>query len=117
MIYLIGFGAAIGSLLRFEITTKIKKNFLKNWPLATFLINLTGAFLLGFMFGIHLQQNFFLFFGTGIVGGFTTFSTLNAEIIGLFNNKKLHKGLSYMVFSYLGGFALLLIGFFLGKML
>ncbi|KRL37938.1 fluoride efflux transporter CrcB [Liquorilactobacillus uvarum] len=114
---MIGLGAAIGSLLRFELTLKIKKHFKENWPLATFLINLSGAFLLGLMFGSHLQVNYFLFWGTGVVGGFTTFSTLNSELIGLFNNKHLYVGINYMLFSYLGGFGLLITGYFLGKLI
>ncbi|KRM97090.1 hypothetical protein FC19_GL000198 [Liquorilactobacillus aquaticus DSM 21051] len=96
---------------------KTKMYFKTSWPLATFLINLSGAFLLGFMFGFHFQQSYFLFWGTGIVGGFTTFSTLNSEIVELFNNKHLYTGLNYMVFSYLGGFILLFIGYFLGKLI
>lgn len=113
MIYVIGLGAALGSLIRFKITLKIKKLFKSNWPLATFLINLSGSFLLGLMFGTGLGKNYFLFLGTGVIGGFTTFSTLNSELVGQFNNKHPHTGISYMVFSYMGGFCFFVLGYFI----
>ncbi|MCP0887978.1 CrcB family protein [Ligilactobacillus sp. WILCCON 0076] len=117
MIYLVGIGAALGSLFRYEFTVAIKKRFIYNWPLATFIINLVGSFLLGLLFGVDLPANYYLFLGTGILGGFTTFSTLNTEIIGLFNNKKIRIGIIYMFLSYLSGFFLLAIGYFLGHMM
>ncbi|KRL98858.1 fluoride efflux transporter CrcB [Liquorilactobacillus satsumensis] len=116
MIYLVGLGSAIGSLLRFEVTRNVKRRYRQNWPLATFLINLSGAFLLGFIFGLHLTQVSFAFLGTGIVGGFTTFSTLNTEVLGLFNNQHVHTGTSYLLFSYLGGGLLIFSGYFLGSL-
>ncbi|KRL04433.1 fluoride efflux transporter CrcB [Liquorilactobacillus oeni] len=115
MIFLVGLGSAIGSLLRFEVTKDVKKRYQQNWPLATFLINLSGALLLGILFGFQLRTKTFLFLGTGILGGFTTFSTLNTEILGLFNNKHLHIGMSYLVLSYFCGAVLLFLGYFLVK--
>ncbi|KRL01139.1 fluoride efflux transporter FluC [Liquorilactobacillus capillatus] len=112
MIWLIGVGAALGSLLRFEITIKTKVYFKKNWPLATFLINLSGAFFLGYLFGLQPEKNYFLFWGTGIVGGLTTFSTLNTELLGLFNTHHPRTGLSYMALSYLGGILFFSCGYY-----
>ncbi|MDN6052176.1 MAG: CrcB family protein [Lactobacillus sp.] len=113
MIYLIGTGAAIGSLLRFELTNLIKAKFGANWPLATLIINLIGAFCLGWLFGRQLPTQWWLFLGTGIGGGFTTFSTLNAELVGLFNHRRMLAGMTYFGLSYLGGFILLLLGYWL----
>ncbi len=113
MIYLIGTGAAIGSLLRFELTNLIKAKFGVNWPLATLIINLVGAFGLGWLFGMQLSTQWWLFLGTGIVGGFTTFSTLNSELVGLFNDHRMREGIAYFGLSYLGGFILLLLGYWI----
>lgn len=65
MIYLIGTGAAIGSLLRFELTNLIKAKFGANWPLATLIINLIGAFCLGWLFGETATYPVVALFGHG----------------------------------------------------
>ena len=42
-----GIGAAIGALVRYNLTAFIKGKLGTNFPIATLIINLTGAFLLG----------------------------------------------------------------------
>lgn len=46
---LVGFGAALGAMLRYGISVWVKSKWKTNFPYATFFINITGSFLLGFL--------------------------------------------------------------------
>ncbi|GCF93246.1 putative fluoride ion transporter CrcB 1 [Enterococcus florum] len=100
---LVGTGAALGAMLRFTLNTYFEPRT-KRLPKATFLINLTGSFLLGLFFGVHLSQNVYLFLGTGVMGGYTTFSTYNFELFVLFQEDRA-MFYRYLVGTY--GFGLL----------
>lgn len=121
-ILLAGLGASVGSIIRYAITNYGKKFFKKrknrytDLPLPTLLINLTGAFILGFIFGIKVSPFIYTLVGTGILGGYTTFSTLNTELVGLFHNKNYYGLIWYASTSYLGGLILVFLGFYLGKL-
>lgn len=84
---LVGSGAAIGAMLRFALNNYFEPQT-KRLPRSTFFINLTGSLLLGFFFGLHLMDPVYLFLGTGIMGGYTTFSTYNFELFVLWKNDR-----------------------------
>jgi CrcB protein len=80
-----GFGGFLGTLLRYAVTLLIKPG---TFPAATFLINVTGSFILGLVIGYTLkfspaESNLRLFLATGFCGGFTTFSTFSYENVSL----------------------------------
>ena len=105
-------GAALGACLRYLVTTLIKRHSHFNFPWATLLINLSGAFCLGFLTGSQVVNPFL---GAGFMGGFTTFSTFNTEVFALGDGGLKTLAVLYLVISYLGGLALALAGLFLGK--
>lgn len=111
-----GIGAIFGALIRYAITNYGKKNWPKSFPYATLLINLSGAFLLGFVFALNLPIFVYAFLGTGILGGYTTFSTLNVELLGKLKDKSYKVFWTYLIASYLGGLILVFIGFSVGKL-
>ena len=84
---LVGSGAAIGAMLRFTLNNYFEPQT-KRLPKSTFFINLTGSLLLGIFFGMHLSDPIYLFLGTGIMGGYTTFSTYNFELFVLWKNDR-----------------------------
>ncbi|EJF00049.1 fluoride efflux transporter FluC [Liquorilactobacillus mali] len=116
MIYFVGIGAALGSVLRYLITTTIKKNSRTIWPTATLLINLLGSFLLGILYGLSTIKAAYLIIGVGILGGFTTFSTMNVEILGLIESKKRIYAWWYISISYICGIILSVLGVIMGNM-
>lgn len=117
MIYFVGIGAAIGSILRYLITVDIKKYSKTAWPTATLFINLLGAFLLGVLYGLNIAKAQYVIIGVGLIGGFTTFSTMNTEIIGLSESGKIKYAWLYAMISYTMGLVLVEMGFILGKLL
>lgn len=86
---LIGLGGAAGTLLRYGIGEAAKSRFPDAWfPLGTFAANALGSLALGFVFVFLSGREVFgvdarLVFGTGMMGGFTTYSTFNLETLKL----------------------------------
>lgn len=111
---LVGLGAALGAMARFFINRFFEKRP-HPYPWATQIINLTGAFLLGVFSGLHLSDAAYLFLGTGMMGGYTTFSTFNFELLTLWQAKpKLFY--RYFAISYGGGLFLSFLGVFVGSL-
>lgn len=117
MIGLIGLGAASGSILRYLLTMIIKKHLQTDFPWATFIINLSGTFILGMLLGLKVTQPMYAIFGSGLIGGYTTFSTFNTEILLLKNSSKFKVAIYYSFLSYLLGMFAGYSGFIIGKML
>jgi fluoride exporter len=78
-------GGGLGAGFRFLIYTWVSKWYTATFPLATFLINVSGSFLIGLLMTLFLNRsslnvNLRLFLVTGILGGYTTFSSFEWEI-------------------------------------
>ena len=80
----------------------------------TLFINLTGAFILGFVFGIKANVFVYAVVGTGVLGGYTTFSTMNTELVELYKSKNYRGLVFYALASYIGGVVLVFLGYYLG---
>lgn len=79
----IGLGGGIGSIARYAIALFAEKVTPVNFPLGTLTANLLGCLLIGFFWSyfdrVHINHEFRLFLFTGLLGGFTTFSTFARE--------------------------------------
>jgi CrcB protein len=87
-ILLIGSGGAIGSICRYLITSYVSKFITIPFPTGTFLVNISGCFFIGLLYGIAARYGWLnlewrLFLITGICGGYTTFSSFSWESISL----------------------------------
>jgi CrcB protein len=80
------------------------------WPWATFIVNIVGAFLLGY-FTTRLQERLPLsayrrpLLGTGLCGALTTFSTVQVELLRMFDAGDAGMALAYAAASIACGFA------------
>lgn len=113
-VLLAGCGAAAGALLRYAITLWGGRHLQSNFPFSTLFINLSGAFILGLLFALKLPVFVYALVGTGVLGGYTTFSTLNSELLALWHDRKYWAFTLYAVCSYLGGLLLVWLGFLSG---
>ncbi|MGA8247814.1 MAG: fluoride efflux transporter CrcB [Nocardioides sp.] len=78
------------------------------WPWATFLVNVVAAFLLGYLSTRLLERlpasNYQRpFLGTGLCGGLSTFSTMQVEVVRLFEHGAWAVAVSYVVASLVAG--------------
>lgn len=112
-----GIGAIFGAWIRYGLTNYGKKNWPTNFPWATLVINLSGALILGLIFALNLKFDFYTLIGTGAMGGYTTFSTLNVELLKEFKKHSKKIFLLYGCCSYLGGLLFVFLGFSIGKLI
>lgn len=85
---LVAAGGAIGASLRWLLGGWIADRIGVGFPWHTMAINLSGALLLGVLMGLSLDGGLLsadwrIFLGTGLLGGYTTFSTLAYETVAL----------------------------------
>ena len=80
-------------------------------PLGTLLVNVLGAFLMGWFYQRVQDREVYLILATGFCGGLTTLSTFNEELVHLFENRR--KFLTYLLLTYFLGFLAIILGIFL----
>ncbi|WP_292370686.1 fluoride efflux transporter CrcB [Methanoregula sp. UBA64] len=80
---LVGIGGAAGSVFRF-LLSKIPTR--KGIPLGTLIVNVTGSLALAILVFSQSPADSRYFLGTGILGGYTTFSTFSYETFRMMEN-------------------------------
>lgn len=113
-------GGALGALSRYGLGLWISNKWNHGFPLHTFIINITGAFLLGFINIILLERYAFnpiwrIGIGVGFLGAFTTFSTFGYEVFTLIQEGNIYTAMLYTVLSILVGFTGVAIGIGLAR--
>ncbi|MEG0924656.1 MAG: fluoride efflux transporter CrcB [Anaerovoracaceae bacterium] len=113
----VGLGGAVGSMARYGLgVLSVKWNI----PLMTFMINITGAIVMGFIVGItmtrkDISSNTILFFKVGLCGGFTTFSALSLEVLNMLENNHILAGVTYALASMVTCVIGVWIGIWMGR--
>jgi CrcB protein len=118
----VAIGGAIGTILRFSVQNWSLGRYGAVFPYGTLVVNLTGTFLIGFLMTIflkhvHIAPAWRLFFITGVLGGYTTFSAFTWETYVLFEKGHTLQAITYLGSSVLGGMITLLAGVFLGHLI
>lgn len=71
----IGLLGGLGAVARFALDGLVAARAGRAFPFGTLLVNLLGAIVLGILVGAGVAGNAYRLEGTGLIGGFTTFST------------------------------------------
>lgn len=118
---LIATGGALGALSRFFVGSVIQHRFGSFFPWGTFLVNVSGCFLIGFLTFIFSGKNLssasglHYFFIVGFLGAYTTFSTFEMEAHNLFADDRWWLAAIYILASIAVGMAALRGGILLAK--
>jgi CrcB protein len=113
-------GAVLGANLRFIVANWSADQWGVEFPYGTFIVNVSGAFVIGLFLAFlqhgstaQLNPLWRLFFATGFLGGYTTFSAYTWEALTLAENGAWLRGAAYVLGSNLLGF----LGVWLGAQL
>jgi len=116
MLYLIVFiGAGIGGALRHGVNVAAARMFGFGFPFGTFVVNVVGSFAMGLLAGYFIYrpgipQHVRLFLTTGILGGFTTFSTFSLDAALLIERHAYALAAGYVIGSVAAGLSALFFG-------
>lgn len=117
----VALGGSIGALLRYATYLFFEKSQNQTFPWATLIINLTGAFLIGFIWGIlnkfYVAPGYRLFIFVGILGSFTTFSTFAFDVFNLSREAGAKQVITYILATNLIGISLAFIGYYLSRLI
>jgi CrcB protein len=116
----IGAGGFLGALARYGVALALAPAWARSFPLATFVINVTGAFVLGFFSTLATERfqvapEWRLFVATGFLGAYTTFSTFEYETQRLVEAGAVWWGLANVVASVVVGYAAVQLGVWVAR--
>jgi CrcB protein len=113
-------GGALGSVFRYLVSILAHYETSSPFPYKTFIVNVIGCFLVGYL-AMRFQQNgislnFRLFLITGFIGAFTTYSTFSYETLTLFQQGHYKTGLLNIMATTIAGLLAVSLGFWIGMM-
>lgn len=117
---MVGIGGCLGAITRFWLGGLIYQKMGTRFPYGTFVINISGSFLIGLMLTLltertHLSANWRYLIPVGFIGAYTTFSTFEWETLGAIRDGQfLVAGLN-LVLSVALGFVAVWLGVIAGR--
>ncbi len=119
-IFSVFFGGGLGAVLRYLISLNISKHI--GFPFSTFLVNLVGSFLIGFLTVIFIEKSDInpalkISLTVGVCGGLTTFSTFSLELYEMITNNLIFNALLYIALSILLCLSAVTIGVWCAKII
>jgi CrcB protein len=123
MNYLIVFlGAGLGGVFRLGVNQAAVRLLGFGFPFGTLAVNIVGSLIMGllteyFVLRSGLSQELRLFLTTGILGGFTTFSSFSMDTVALWERGQWSASLIYIALSLFLSVAALMIGLSIVRLL
>lgn len=118
-IFLIFVGGGIGAALRHGVNVGAAQWFGATFPWGTLIVNVVGSFLIGVLAAYFAfrgdamwTQPLRLFFTTGVLGGFTTFSAFSLDFALLFERGEVAQALAYVLVSVALSLGAIFLGLF-----
>ncbi len=104
----------VGACARFAVDGAISTRIRTPFPVGTLVVNASGAFILGVLWGAHLAPDALLLAGTATIGSYTTFSTWMLETQRLAEDGLLRSATVNLLLSLALGLAFAALGHWLG---
>jgi fluoride exporter len=109
-VMLVGVGGGVGSVLRWPVGRVVGERYHGDWPRGTFLINVSGAFAIGYLsvlFNVDWRHRHGAALNagilTGLLGGYTTFSSMQLDAVNLTGKRGGVPAASYLLVSLIAG--------------
>ena len=115
-VFLVFLGAGLGGVLRYVVNQASARSFGLDFPYGTLTVNIVGSFAMGLLAGwLALRasgggQGVRLFFATGVLGGFTTFSAFSLDAVLLWERGRWMAAALYAGGSVFAAIAALIAG-------
>ncbi len=119
-IFIIGIGGFLGAISRYGVALWIGQRWGRTFPLGTFLINISGSFLIGLLMSLFTERfmvnpQWRLLLVVGFLGAYTTFSTFEYETGALMKDGEWLIAMLNVVLSVIVGFVALKLGEIIAK--
>ena len=116
----VGVGGFVGSIARFWLATYIGQRMGTRFPYGTFIVNISGCFLIGMVMTIlnektQLSSTYRYLIPIGFIGGYTTFSAFEYETLRAIQDGQFAVGLLNVAVSILVGFLMVWTGAMVAK--
>lgn len=116
----IAIGGSLGAVARYLVNISPLAGAAGKFPLPTFVINIVGSFLIGFLMivfadKVEVSDNIRMAVIVGFLGAFTTFSTFEVEVFGLVREREFLTGFLYLFLSVFVGFVGVVSGVAIGR--
>jgi fluoride exporter len=120
-LFLVFLGGALGSVARYLVASWAATNG-PGFPRGTLIVNLVGSFLISIILEASLRTtaispNARLFLATGVMGGFTTYSSFNYETLRLVDEGAIGTAMLNLVLTVVGCMGAGLLGLVTIRML
>jgi len=101
---LVALGGALGSMMRYGAASAVNRFAQSPFPFGTLFVNIAGSFLIGLIMVLLLKtgewrENYRLLLVTGVMGGFTTFSSFSWETWKLIEDGRIPLALANVLLS------------------
>ena len=115
-------GGAVGSVMRYAVSTGVYSMLGRNFPYGTLAVNVIGSFLMGLLFVLMVERLdmsaiWRMAVLVGFLGAFTTFSTFSIETVNLLQGGDFLRALLNIVISVVFCLVATWIGFRLGRLI
>ena len=119
VLWYVALGSAVGGVARVLVGNSLQVRFTGAYPMGTFIVNITGSLVLGFLMRYALASptvsaEMRALLTTGFCGGYTTFSTFGLDTYMLVQTHSPHAALMNVTASVIGGLAAVWLGFAVG---
>lgn len=115
-------GGAFGTALRYLIGVSVQAWYGPSFPIGTLVVNLIGSFLISMLMYLAVDRGLMatptrIVIATGVLGGFTTYSSFNFETLRLWQQGNLGLGFLNMGLTVVGCLAMGGLGLLTGRLL
>jgi CrcB protein len=122
ILLMVALGGALGSLLRYLVAGAVQPAWWPGFPFGIFVVNITGGLIMGLITALaalklNLTPEARAFLTTGILGGYTTFSTFSLDSAMLIERGNYAQAGAYVVGSVVLSILALFTGLWIGRVL